>query len=268
MHVPQSRAQGGRKKQRRDEAAEDAPAADEAKAGAEAGKKMGDGDLVAGEGEEQGQEGASGSGERAVDESVAPAMCGETGAPFKIGGPIWSEPMHDREWVLAALDRINSGVDKHVSTGERIHGVLTAVSEELFDVPLYYTLPDLCSTLHCASPKMAEVRAALMHAGYRSSQSHRDPDAIKTDAPPRVVWDMMRSWIKKHPISDKRLADPQSAVAKILAVEPRADGNFTTTAAMRAKTTKARRWAPNPEENWGPKAAAYGRKRPRPNNGP
>ena len=117
-------------------------------------------------------------------EAVAPARCAETGAAFKIGGPIWSAPIHDAEWVAAALDRVAAECDEHLSTTERIHGVFTAVSEELMDVPLYYTIPDICKTLHCAAPKLCEVRAALQHAGYRSSQSHRDPDAIKTDAPP------------------------------------------------------------------------------------
>ena len=201
--------------------------------------------------------------EAAPDETVAPAFCGETGAPFKIGGPIWAAPLHDPEWVLAGLDRVAAGVDNHLSTTERIHGMLTAVSEELLDVPLYYTLPDLCSALHCASPKMAEVRAALTHAGYRVSQHHREPDAIKTDAPPRVLWDVFRCWVRKHPVAEKRLAEPRSAAAKILATAPVLEANFATTAAMRAKATKARRWAPNPEEHWGPKAAARGRKQPK-----
>ncbi len=32
------------------------------------------------------------------------------------------------------------------------------------------------------------------------SASHRDPDAIKTDAPPEFIWDIMRCWVKMHPI--------------------------------------------------------------------
>ena len=193
---------------------------------------------------------------------VAPAFCPETGAPLKVGGPVWTEPIHDPDWVTAALDRLRAGVDAHLSTSERLIGVLTAVSEELVDVPLYYTLPDLCGTLHCSSPKMAQVKAALAHAGFRCSQTHRDPDAIKTDAPPRLVWEVMRAWCQKHPVNPKRLADMGTAAAKILAKEPSLPVNFNTTAAMRAKP-KARRWAPNPEENWGPKAAAYGRKKRR-----
>ena len=64
-------------------------------------------------------------------------------------------------------------------------------------------------------------------------------------------------------VSEKRLADANSAAAKILAIEPKLEANFATTAAMRNKATKARRWAPNPEPYWGPKAAARGRKAPK-----
>ncbi|KAH8049526.1 N(2),N(2)-dimethylguanosine tRNA methyltransferase [Aureococcus anophagefferens] len=137
------------------------------------------------------EEAAPAAPEAALDETVAPAFCGETGAPFKIGGPIWSAPLLTRP------------------------------------------------------------------------RHHREPDAIKTDAPPRVLWDVFRCWVKKHPVSEKRLAEPRSAAAKILATAPVLEANFATTAAMRAKATKARRWAPNPEEHWGPKAAARGRKQPK-----
>ena len=68
------------------------------------------------------------------------------------------------------------------------------MSEELPDVPLYYTLPSLCETVHCSSPKMDDVRSALVNAGYRVSAFHKEADAIKTDAPNSVVWDIMRCW--------------------------------------------------------------------------
>ena len=105
-------------------------------------------------------------------EAVAPARCAETGAAFKIGGPIWSAPIHDAEWVAAALDRVAAECDEHLSTTERIHGVFTAVSEELMDVPLYYTIPDICKTLHCAAPLCERRRSGTLAAGRRS---HCDP---------------------------------------------------------------------------------------------
>ena len=44
--------------------------------------------------------------------------------------------------------------------------MITPTGDLVFPYTLYYTLPDLCGTLHCSSPKMAEVASALRHAGY------------------------------------------------------------------------------------------------------
>jgi len=139
-------------------------------------------------------------------------QCEETGAPFKVGGPAWLGPLHDKAVVDKAVRRLeNMPKEKkgegsgsgskptELKTRERLHGLLTSVSEELPDVPLYYLLPDLCHTVHCQSPPMAKVRAALVNAGYRVSGYHKDPQAIKTDAPNGVVWDVMRAWCKEHP---------------------------------------------------------------------
>jgi hypothetical protein len=35
-------------------------------------------------------------------------------------------------------------------------------------------------------------------AGYRVSSTHATPLAVKTDAPPEVIWDVMRAWVKKQ----------------------------------------------------------------------
>lgn len=43
-------------------------------------------------------------------------------------------------------------------------------------------------------------RSALVNAGFRVSQSHCTPTVFKTDAPSSVVWDIMRCWVKLHPV--------------------------------------------------------------------
>jgi tRNA (guanine26-N2/guanine27-N2)-dimethyltransferase len=137
--------------------------------------------------------------------SRAPTACEETGAPFKIGGPLWLGALHDQSVVLEALQRLSSKNDgvapnmKLIATKDRIQGLLTSVSEELHDVPLYYTLPGLCHVLSCGCPPQAQFKAALVNAGYRVSGYHKDPEAIKTDAPNHVVWDIMRAWCKDNP---------------------------------------------------------------------
>ncbi len=70
----------------------------------------------------------------------------------------------------------------------------------LLRAPLPRSLHDICKTLRCTPPKAQVFKSALANAGYRVGGSHACPLAIKTDAPPGVVWDVMRCWVKEHPI--------------------------------------------------------------------
>lgn len=224
--------------------------------------------------------GQHGRSKHVYQSTRAPSACEETGAPFKVVGPMWLAPMHDRDVVLEALARLgnkndNQGHMKFMATRNRLEGLLTSVSEELPDVPLYYTLPDLCHVVNCCSPTLAQVRAAIVNAGYRVSGYHKEPQAIKTDAPNRVVWDVMRAWCKANPpkISkkkQKKLAanetdnangEPKqvSAADKILAVEPSIEVDFTVPKGGKGK--KVSRFPQNPEKNWGPKKAASGKRK-------
>lgn len=42
---------------------------------------------------------------------------------------------------------------------------------------------------------------ALEAAGYRTSSMHREPLALKTDAPDAAVWDVLRCWARDNPQS-------------------------------------------------------------------
>lgn len=40
---------------------------------------------------------------------------------------------------------------------------------------------------------------ALEAAGYRTSGMHKEPLALKTDAPDAAVWDVLRCWVRDNP---------------------------------------------------------------------
>ena len=126
--------------------------------------------------------------------------CTETGGPFKVAGPIWTGPLHDPTVVQQAIQRLEEPNSKQkFKTQQPLHGLLISVSEELNTVPLYYKLPDLCKTIGCPSPPLTQFKAALVNAGYQVSGYHKEPLAIKTNAPSSTVWDIMRVWCQKHP---------------------------------------------------------------------
>jgi tRNA (guanine26-N2/guanine27-N2)-dimethyltransferase len=195
----------------------------------------------------------------------APFTCPETGAPFKVGGPMWLGPLHDLDVIQTALERLkhttttgpSSPKMELLATRARLQGLLTSVSEEI-DTPLYYTLPDLCRTLHCSSPPLKQFMAGIANAGYEVSGYHKAPDAIKTNAPSNVVWDVLRAWILKNPT--KKSPPEDSPAAKIFSKPPSIileEVDFTIPKSFKTNNDVSR-FPLNPEKHWGPKRKASG----------
>ena len=193
-----------------------------------------------------------------------PSNCPDTGAPFKVGGPIWLGPLHDQTIVNIALKRLSNPKCKSpnmelIATRKRLQGLLTSVSEEI-DTPLFYNLSALCKDLHTSSPPVDIMKAGLHNAGYKVSGYHKEPMAIKTDAPSSVVWDVLRSWLMKNP---PHKSPPDGSVAEIiLSKKPSIDVDLTIPKSMKKQKkrgtgqNKISRFPMNPERHWGPKRKA------------
>ncbi|XP_008577530.1 PREDICTED: tRNA (guanine(26)-N(2))-dimethyltransferase [Galeopterus variegatus] len=174
----------------------------------------------------------------------------------QLGGPMWAEPIHDLDFVSRVLEAVSANPSRF-HTSERIRGVLSVITEELPDVPLYYTLDQLSSTIHCNTPSLLQLRSALLHAGFRVSLSHACKNAVKTDAPASAIWDIMRCWEKECPVKRERLSETSPAF-RILSVEPRLQANFTIRedANPSSRQRGLKRFQINPEANWGPRPRA------------
>ncbi|XP_018460311.1 tRNA (guanine(26)-N(2))-dimethyltransferase 2 [Raphanus sativus] len=185
---------------------------------------------------------------------VVTQECNHCGKKYNMGGPIWSAPIHDQEWVTSILNSVKSMKDRYPAY-ERIFAVLTTVSEELLDVPLFLSLHNLCATLKCISPSAAMFRSAVINANYRISGTHVNPLGMKTDAPMEVIWDIMRCWVKNHPIKAQA---PELPGSVILSKEPTHQVDFSrhVGSLSKAQAKKVARFLPNPEKHWGPKLRA------------
>lgn len=64
-----------------------------------------------------------------------------------MGGPIWSAPIHDSEFLSLLMTTIQTESLKTLQTHPRIVGMLSVIQEELHDVPLYYAIGKMCSIL-------------------------------------------------------------------------------------------------------------------------
>uniref|UniRef100_A0A3B4B4S3 tRNA (guanine(26)-N(2))-dimethyltransferase n=1 Tax=Periophthalmus magnuspinnatus TaxID=409849 RepID=A0A3B4B4S3_9GOBI len=182
--------------------------------------------------------------------------CEHCGHRHQLGGPVWAEPIHEPSFVQRVLSSV-SVTPTRFGTSRRIQGVLSMITEELEDVPLYYTVYNLSSTIHCNTPPLLQFRSALLHAGHRVSLSHACKNGIKTDAPPKVIWDIMRCWEKSNPVKREKLSVTSPAF-KILSTEPSLEACFTVREDANPQSRKKHltRFQENPQAFWGPKARA------------
>lgn len=122
-----------------------------------------------------------------------PSVCKYTGSPLKIGGPIYNAPLHNQEIVDKLLERAQKALSEknkknekstnYFSTLDRMIGTLELVSEEVKDVIYFYYVDHFFSAVQYNCPPVSEIKSILYNAGYRVSSQHREPRAIKTDAP-------------------------------------------------------------------------------------
>lgn len=54
--------------------------------------------------------------------------CSDCGKKYNMGGPIWSAPIHDQDWVASILTDVKSMKEKYPAF-DRISAVLTTISE-------------------------------------------------------------------------------------------------------------------------------------------
>ncbi|KAJ7109415.1 tRNA methyltransferase [Mycena epipterygia] len=189
--------------------------------------------------------------------------CPECDGVLHMAGPMWSAPIHDREFVGKVLEHLETNESLY-GTAARMKGMLTVAQEELVDTPFYFTPTRIASFFHCVTPSFADVASALLHGGHRVSRSHASAGSIKTSATRAEIFDIYRSWIKLHPVKRANIS-ATSPAHRLLEKEPRVEANFTTHPESSAHTSRFKlvRYQENPTPNWGPGSKAISGKGPR-----
>lgn len=180
--------------------------------------------------------------------------CPECAGCVKLGGPFHVGPLHDSDFARLCLDACDEEERDRlpgVTSWRKITGLLTAITEEHADLVLHYRLPQLCKGLKLPPVPLRQFRGTLASLGYRVSHFHREPEAVKTDAPNAVVYDLMRLWAEEHPPKSNPLP-------KVLKKELTLKRPLEWVTEEEAPRSKVARFLPNPEANWGPKARARG----------
>ncbi len=116
--------------------------------------------------------------------------------------------------------------------------------------------------LHCHVPPILKFNSALLHAGFQVSMTHCRDNAVKTNAPPSVVWDVMREWVKLNPVGEKH-RDVTKTSGKMLAIEtvtPNIRFDLHADANPPSRQVKLVRYEEHRGMNWGPQQRAKKRK--------
>uniref|UniRef100_A0A0K0FFA4 tRNA (guanine(26)-N(2))-dimethyltransferase n=1 Tax=Strongyloides venezuelensis TaxID=75913 RepID=A0A0K0FFA4_STRVS len=186
--------------------------------------------------------------------------CDNCNGTFHVGGPLYLDPIHDMDFVKRLLKQLKElPIEKELGTHRRLEGFLSLISEELPDVPLYYDHDQLMNVLKCAAPKHTVLKSAILNAGYRVSQVHTSPTAIKTDCPQNMLWDIVRSIALKNNICVDKFPDEHPG-KKIIAKKVEHEVNFNPhpLAVSASKKLDLLRFQCNKGKNWGPKQKAKG----------
>lgn len=86
---------------------------------------------------------------------------------YHLGGPIWSAPIHDKEFVSRLLDVVSAkGAEEKFGTCKRLEGMLSVIEEELDDVPLYYKLDRMSALMGISTMPVVSFRYCTIYIKY------------------------------------------------------------------------------------------------------
>uniref|UniRef100_A0A336K6H1 tRNA (guanine(26)-N(2))-dimethyltransferase n=1 Tax=Culicoides sonorensis TaxID=179676 RepID=A0A336K6H1_CULSO len=183
-----------------------------------------------------------------------PQRCEHCGHPHHMGGPIWTNPIHNQEFLDKLLSTVTSDRYEYLTNQKRIYGMLSVIKEELPDIPLYYGLDKLCSIVKLESIPALKLRSALLYAGFRVSMSHCWKTSIKTDAPMNVLWDIFRCWEKLKPVKQSHLIEgtPVKEILSRVSPIPYELNRIHPHANPKSRQQALVRFPENPAAYWGP----------------
>lgn len=122
-----------------------------------------------------------------------------------MAGPMWGGRLHNKTFI-SKIKALASEADPIVyKTLGRINSMLTVASEELEDAPFYFTPHKVSSVMRTSCPTLIGLGSALLNAGYKVSPTHALAGAIKTNAGYDIIYDVMREFAKKNPVTEANI---------------------------------------------------------------
>lgn len=129
--------------------------------------------------------------ERMEKEGITPVTvaCPACGGPTVPNGPLWLGSIQDETILQTMIDALP---DRALNTSRELGGLLGLLRDEL-PVSSFYDYHVLAKRARISPGPIGTVIDAIRASGYRASRTHFAGTGIKTDAPARVVLEVMQA---------------------------------------------------------------------------
>lgn len=129
-------------------------------------------------------------GERKIVRGLASELAGkcQCGGEMKHAGPFWLGALGDSRFLSEMVEELERRNFRLAVEERRLLQLLRSESE---GPPTYFRLHLLCSKLRVSSPKIERVIEGLRERGFTASRTHFSPDGVRTNAPLRVVEELL-----------------------------------------------------------------------------
>jgi tRNA (guanine26-N2/guanine27-N2)-dimethyltransferase len=116
--------------------------------------------------------------ERGFLPSKRTCKCGERP---NISGPLWLGALHKKTFIKKMLSKADT---------EEVKRILSTIAGEV-ETPFYYNVHLLAKRIKATPRDMETILNRLRDSGYASSRTHFSPVSIKTEAPKKVIEQMI-----------------------------------------------------------------------------
>ncbi|MFQ5758842.1 MAG: tRNA (guanine(10)-N(2))-dimethyltransferase [Candidatus Bathyarchaeia archaeon] len=118
--------------------------------------------------------------------------CPECGSRVSAAGPLWLGKIFDEEFC-ALMEKGLKG--REFKNQKIIRKLLSLSRDEVEAPPAYYVTDKICDKLNLPIPPLIEVIKELRKAGFQATPTHFSSRGIRTDAPAKVVKEIIASLV-------------------------------------------------------------------------
>jgi len=110
--------------------------------------------------------------------------CPQCGSPLSVAGPLWLSKMFDQAFCVAMEKEV---VGRGLKQERVILKLLSLIRGEVEGPATYYVTDKVCDQLGVSTPPLTAVLEELKREGFQAVPTHFNSKGFKTDAPARVV---------------------------------------------------------------------------------